>query len=58
MKSKDKIMVNITELTELLGCNEAQARKIGEEAKARRRVGNAYRYYLDVVKEYLRKNLF
>ena len=57
MTSKNKVLVDVVELQEMLSCNKQHACRIGKEAKANIRVGRRYLYHVDTIDAYLKKNI-
>lgn len=52
-RSITKLAVDINELTALLGCGKATARKIGEQSGAKFKVGRRALYRIAAVESYL-----
>lgn len=52
-KTDNSLTVDIKELSAMLSCGLATARKVGTEAKARIEIGRRVLYSVDKIKQYL-----
>ena len=56
MKAKDRILIDVNMLQELLSCNRQHATRIGKEAKAVIRVGRRNMYSVNRINNYINEH--